>query len=111
MTMRSWLSRWFRIADCGLRIADCGEWQGRPGPVASAPMNRGGHSFFKSAIRKPQSAILVLFLLLLSGCAIGPNYHRPDADIPQQFNYSLDPGQDQLPGRPPAGGSFLTTPR
>ena len=56
-------------------------------------MNRGGHSFFKSAIRKPQSAILVLFLLLLSGCAIGPNYHRPDADIPQQFNYSLDPRQ------------------
>jgi multidrug efflux system outer membrane protein len=86
MTMRSWLSRW-------LRIADCGEWQGRPGPVAAAPKNRGCHSFFKSAIRNPQSAILGLVLLLPSGCAIGPNYHRPDADIPQQFNYSLDSGQ------------------
>jgi multidrug efflux system outer membrane protein len=92
MTMRSWLLRWLRIADCGLGIADYGECQGQPGPVSAAPMNRGCHSF-KSAIPNPQSAILGLSLLLLSGCAIGPNYHRPEADIPQQFKYSLDPGQ------------------
>src|ERR1019366_1656405 len=36
--------------------------------------------------------ILGLALLLLSGCAIGPNYQRPAADIPQGFKYSLDPG-------------------
>ena len=40
-----------------------------------------------------QSAIVCLALVMLSGCAIGPNYRRPDADIPQQFNYSLDAGQ------------------
>ena len=40
------------------------------------------------AIRNPQSAI---YLLLLAGCAIGPNYHRPAAGVPQQFNDASDP--------------------
>jgi multidrug efflux system outer membrane protein len=95
MTMRSWFSRRFRIADSR-------KWQGHPGPVSAVPIHRGCHSvesairklnFVQSEIRNPQSAIAALALLLLSGCAIGPNYHRPGADIPQQFNYSLNAGQ------------------
>ena len=33
----------------------------------------------------PQSAIHCLALLLLAGCAVGPNYHRPAADV-RPFN-------------------------
>ncbi|MGD0412721.1 MAG: efflux transporter outer membrane subunit [Verrucomicrobiota bacterium] len=54
--------------------------------------NRSPSGSFQSAIRHPPSAILWLALLLLAGCAIGPSYHRPAADIPQQFNYSSEPG-------------------
>ncbi|MEY2430275.1 MAG: outer membrane protein multidrug efflux system, partial [Verrucomicrobiota bacterium] len=36
-------------------------------------------------------APLLLACLLLSGCAVGPNYHRPDAHVPQQFRLSSDP--------------------
>jgi len=46
---------------------------------------------FESAIRNPQSAFLLLALLLMVGCAIGPNYHRPAAAVPMQFNDSSDP--------------------
>jgi len=48
-------------------------------------------SCFKSAIRNPQSAILLL-LLLLAGCAIGPNYQRPAAAVPPQFDDASGPG-------------------
>ena len=58
---------------------------------------------FESAIRNPQSAFLLLALLLMVGCAIGPNYHRPAAAVPMQFNDSSDPastnslGHEQSP--------------
>jgi multidrug efflux system outer membrane protein len=42
--------------------------------------------------RNPQSAIAWLSLLLLWGCAIGPDYRRPAANIPQEFKYNSDSG-------------------
>jgi multidrug efflux system outer membrane protein len=44
----------------------------------------------QSAIRNPQSAICSL-LLLLAGCAIGPDYHRPDTAIPGHFESASGP--------------------
>jgi multidrug efflux system outer membrane protein len=48
-------------------------------------------SSVQSAIRNPQSAILLL-LLLLAGCAIGPDYQRPAAAVPPQFDDASGPG-------------------
>jgi len=46
----------------------------------------------QSAIRNSQFAICALVVFLLAGCAIGPNYHRPATEVPQQFNSTSDPG-------------------
>ena len=34
----------------------------------------------------------LIALLVLAGCAVGPNYKRPALDAPGQFKYSADPG-------------------
>jgi multidrug efflux system outer membrane protein len=62
----------------------------KPSPFPNSKFNI--QNSLKSAIRHPPSAIALCVLLLLAGCAIGPNYHRPAAEVPQQFNYSSDPG-------------------
>jgi multidrug efflux system outer membrane protein len=38
-----------------------------------------------------RTAAEILALLLLAGCAVGPNYHRPAVDAPVQFRNSSDP--------------------
>ena len=32
----------------------------------------------------------LFLLLLLSGCVVGPNYHRPDLDIPESYTFEPD---------------------
>ncbi len=72
-----------------------GASRGGPG----GPSRRRAMSTMRSWLsRYFQSAIVCLALVMLSGCAIGPDYYRPAADIPQQFNYSLDAAPDQFPG-------------
>ena len=36
----------------------------------------------------------VLLAVLLAGCAVGPDYRRPDADIPESFRYSEADARD-----------------
>jgi multidrug efflux system outer membrane protein len=76
-TNRRWLSRYCQSA---IRL------------VRHSFSDGGNPPSFAKPTEGKQSAILGLALLLLSGCAIGPNYQRPAADIPQGFKYSLDPG-------------------
>jgi NodT family efflux transporter outer membrane factor (OMF) lipoprotein len=39
----------------------------------------------KSIFRKPRLLFALAILALLSGCAVGPNYRRPPAPVPQTF--------------------------
>jgi NodT family efflux transporter outer membrane factor (OMF) lipoprotein len=45
------------------------------------------------------SAALVVWALLLSGCAVGPNYRRPAADVPPQFRGATAGGQSVAEGK------------
>ena len=61
----------FRISDFGFRIES-----GWP---------------HKSAIRNPQSAILLSCLILLAGCKVGPNFKPPQTSVPQEWAGPLPP--------------------
>jgi multidrug efflux system outer membrane protein len=43
-------------------------------------------------IRHSLFVIPCCYFLFLAGCAVGPNYHRPDVRTPAQFKNSSDPG-------------------
>jgi multidrug efflux system outer membrane protein len=58
------------------------------GPIGPIRQIRRIRQVAQSAVRNSQFAI---YLLLLAGCAIGPNYHRPAAGVPQQFSDASDP--------------------
>ena len=49
-----------------------------------------------------QSAVTWLGLLILTGCAVGPNYHRPSAPVPQRFKES-DGWKPAQPGEAASG--------
>ena len=42
--------------------------------------------------RKLASAITAAAITTLSGCAVGPNYHRPNTPLDPQFANSAGPG-------------------
>ncbi|MEN6615790.1 MAG: TolC family protein, partial [Syntrophorhabdus sp.] len=48
-------------------------------------------------LRRPAFLVLVAFLLLLvAGCAIGPDYKRPEMDIPQAFRFDEGQGSREV---------------
>ena len=42
------------------------------------------------------SRMFILLFILLSGCKLGPNYHRPSLDIPDKFHYETADSKDSL---------------
>jgi outer membrane protein, multidrug efflux system len=53
-------------------------------------------------------ARLALFLLLLSGCSVGPAYKRPEIAAPAQWHETAGAGDAVTPGAPPASGTTST---
>ena len=49
-------------------------------------------SRLKLAVTIATSAIATLTITTLSGCAVGPNYHRPNTPVDAQFANSAEPG-------------------
>jgi outer membrane protein, multidrug efflux system len=53
-----------------------------------------------SGMRLNVVAVGLVMTMLLSGCSVGPKYHRPSAPVPNQFKESTEP-TTQEPGRSP----------
>lgn len=43
---------------------------------------------------KPHSAALMLLLLFLAGCAVGPDFNQPEVEVPSTFRTAVMPEQD-----------------
>jgi multidrug efflux system outer membrane protein len=41
-----------------------------------------------------KKAIILLLVVLLGGCAVGPDYHRPTVDVPQSFRFEDKEAKD-----------------
>src|ERR1700733_6557823 len=45
----------------------------------------------------PKTQVIIIFLgLFLSGCMVGPNYHRPCLDIPPSYHYEVSDPKGSL---------------
>jgi multidrug efflux system outer membrane protein len=53
-----------------------------------------------SRMRSSAAAVGLVMTMLLSGCSVGPKYHRPSAPVPNQFKESTEPAA-QGPGTSP----------
>jgi len=40
--------------------------------------------------------IILIAIILLSSCMLGPNYHRPDIDVPESFHYEENDAKETL---------------
>jgi NodT family efflux transporter outer membrane factor (OMF) lipoprotein len=49
----------------------------------------------KSAVRNPQSAILLSCLVLLAGCKVGPSFKPPQTPVPKEWTGPLPPSATQ----------------
>lgn len=65
-------------------------------PTATAYPARDGRRGAHRLRRRCAPALAVLLALALTGCAVGPDYHRPAADIPTSFKEN----QGWKPARP-----------
>ncbi len=45
-------------------------------------------------MRRPSSILLVISIPLLAGCAVGPNYKRPQAAVPTQWTVAATRGTE-----------------
>ena len=45
-------------------------------------------------MRRPSSILLVISIPLLAGCAVGPNYKRPQAAVPTQWTVAPTRGTE-----------------
>src|SRR5437868_4630983 len=46
-------------------------------------------------MKHPHSSLLVMMASLLTGCTVGPNYHRPGVPVPAAYHGPNDNPQDQ----------------
>src|SRR5438874_738015 len=60
------------------------------GPASENCATHRKQSHMKPAILHPPSSILV-FLCLLAGCTVGPNYQRPNVPVPDHFGATTRP--------------------
>src|SRR6185503_19483964 len=73
-------------------------------PAAAAVFRKT--NFTGQARVKPRHAILLLFPLLLSGCAVGPDYKRPDAPTSAEFKEASDAWKQAQPRDEIARGTW-----
>ena len=54
-------------------------------PVRNLPAANAVRPTATAGAVLPRSSVALLVAVMLAGCAVGPNYHRPTAPVPQRF--------------------------
>jgi outer membrane protein, multidrug efflux system len=85
------------LENCGLRIADCGFGRVASRQPPALPF-RPSSSGSGPKAQSPKSKAFLL-VLLLAGCAVGPDYERPKVDTPAEFRTAAS----APPAPPPPG--------